>query len=169
MNADESEPGTYKDRLIMERDPHQLIEACVVSSHGIRSQAVLHLHPRRVLAGHPHARAGRAPRPTRPATWAGTSWAPASTWTSSCTPGAGAYECGEETALIESLEGKRGQPRIKPPFPATHGLYGCPTIVNNVETLACVPLILERGAEWFVALRHREERRAQALLRLAAT
>jgi NADH-quinone oxidoreductase subunit F len=63
--------------------------------------------------------------------------------------GAGAYECGEETALIESLEGKRGQPRLKPPFPATHGVYGCPTIVNNVETLVCVPLILERGAEWF--------------------
>ena len=65
--------------------------------------------------------------------------------------GAGAYECGEETALIESLEGKRGQPRIKPPFPATSGLYGCPTIVNNVETLACVPLILERGPDWFAA------------------
>jgi NADH-quinone oxidoreductase subunit F len=65
--------------------------------------------------------------------------------------GAGAYECGEETALLESLEGKRGQPRMKPPFPATQGLYGCPTIVNNVETIACVPLILERGAEWFAS------------------
>ena len=65
--------------------------------------------------------------------------------------GAGSYECGEETALIESLEGKRGQPRIKPPFPAVVGLYGCPTIVNNVETLANVPLILERGADWFAS------------------
>jgi NADH-quinone oxidoreductase subunit F len=65
--------------------------------------------------------------------------------------GAGAYECGEETALIESLEGKRGQPRIKPPFPATYGLYGCPTIVNNVETICNVPLILERGPEWFAS------------------
>src|SRR5204862_77634 len=65
--------------------------------------------------------------------------------------GAGSYECGEETALIESLEGKRGQPRVKPPFPAVSGLYNCPTVVNNVETLICVPLILERGPEWFVA------------------
>src|SRR5262249_54771384 len=63
--------------------------------------------------------------------------------------GAGSYECGEETALIESLEGKRGQPRLKPPFPAVSGLYNCPTIVNNVETLVCVPLILDRGPEWF--------------------
>ena len=78
--------------------------------------------------------------------------------------GAGAYECGEETALIESLEGKRGQPRVKPPFPAVSGLYDCPTVVNNVETLCCVPLILERGPEWFASLRRREERRAEALL-----
>ena len=65
--------------------------------------------------------------------------------------GAGSYECGEETALIESLEGKRGQPRLKPPFPAVSGLYNCPTVVNNVETLVCVPLILEKGADWFAA------------------
>ena len=78
--------------------------------------------------------------------------------------GAGSYECGEETALIESLEGKRGQPRVKPPFPAVSGLYNCPTVVNNVETICCVPLILERGPEWFAVLRDREERRAQALL-----
>ena len=83
--------------------------------------------------------------------------------------GAGAYECGEETALLESLEGKRGQPRLKPPFPAVSGLYDCPTIVNNVETLACVPLILERGRGVVRVLRRREERRAQALLRSAAT
>ena len=80
--------------------------------------------------------------------------------------GAGAYICGEETGLIESLEGKRAYPRIKPPFPATHGLFGCPTIVNNVETLACVPHIVLRGADWFRAHRPGEEPGAEALLRL---
>ena len=78
--------------------------------------------------------------------------------------GAGAYEAGEETALIESLEGKRAQPRLKPPFPAVEGLYGCPTAVNNVETLCNVPLIIEHGAEWFAKLGPGEERRAEALL-----
>ena len=78
--------------------------------------------------------------------------------------GAGAYEAGEETALIESLEGKRAQPRLKPPFPAVDGLYGCPTAVNNVETLCNVPLIIEHGAEWFADDRAGEERRAEALL-----
>ena len=107
----------------------------------------------------------RSPRRTRPATWARTSWAPGVDVDVFVHGGAGAYECGEETALLESLEGKRGQPRLKPPFPARAGLYNCPTIVNNVETIVGVPLILERGPEWFAVLRHREERRAQALLR----
>ena len=168
VNADESEPGTYKDR----RD-HR--ERPAPAHRGLRRllprdplQARPHLHPRRVPRGVPHPREGACARPTRPATWARTSSARASTWSIVVHRGAGAYECGEETALIESLEGKRGQPRLKPPFPAVVGLYGCPTIVNNVETLACVPLILERGPEWFAAHGHREERRAQALLRQRA-
>jgi NADH-quinone oxidoreductase subunit F len=78
--------------------------------------------------------------------------APTSTSTSTCTAGAGAYICGEETGLIESLEGKRAYPRIKPPFPAVHGLFGCPTIVNNVETLACVKHVIARGAAWFKSI-----------------
>jgi NADH-quinone oxidoreductase subunit F len=150
VNADESEPGTYKDRLIIEYDPHQLIEASVVSSHAIRAK-----HCFIYIRGEFHEGIRTLEK------------AVAEAYAAGCAgrnvlgtgvdvelvvhAGAGAYECGEETALLESLEGKRGQPRIKPPFPATHGLYGCPTIVNNVETLACVPLILERGPEWFAA------------------
>ena len=75
--------------------------------------------------------------------------------------GAGAYICGEETALIESLEGKAGQPRLKPPFPAVVGVFGCPTVVNNVETIACVPLIVDKGGDWFAGFGQREERRSE--------
>jgi len=148
VNADESEPGTYKDRVIIERDPHRLIEATVVSCHAIRAKTAFIY-----IRGEFHEGARTLERALEEARTAG------------CVGknvlgtgvdvevvvhrGAGSYECGEETALIESLEGKRGQPRIRPPFPAVVGLYGCPTIVNNVETLVCVPLILERGGEWF--------------------
>ena len=122
VNADESEPGTYKDRLIMENDPHQLIEACIVSSYAIGSQDLLHLHPRRVLTRASACSSKARRRGLRGGLRrARTSWAPASTSTSTCTAAPGAYECGEETALIESLEGKRGQPRLKPPFPAASG------------------------------------------------
>lgn len=150
VNADESEPGTYKDRLIMERDPHQLIEATVVSAHGIRSKlAFIYIRGEfwqaiRILE--------KAVAEAYAAGYLGRNILGTGVDVDIVVhAGAGAYECGEETALIESLEGKRGQPRIKPPFPATHGLYGCPTIVNNVETLACVPLVLERGADWFAS------------------
>jgi NADH-quinone oxidoreductase subunit F len=150
VNADESEPGTFKDRLIIEKDPHQLIEATVVSAHAIRAKLAFIY-----IRGEFHEGIRTLEKAVAEAYAKGY-----------CGKnilgtgidvdvvvhaGAGAYECGEETALIESLEGKRGQPRIKPPFPAVVGLYGKPTIVNNVETLACVPLILERGAEWFVS------------------
>jgi NADH-quinone oxidoreductase subunit F len=150
VNADESEPGTYKDRVIIERDPHRLIEAIVVSCHAIRSQ-VAYVY----IRGEFHEGARTLEKALAEARAAG------------CVGknilgtgidveihvhrGAGSYECGEETALIESLEGKRGQPRIKPPFPAVVGLYNCPTIVNNVETLVNVPLILTRGAAWFAS------------------
>ncbi len=150
VNADESEPGTYKDRLIMERDPHQLIEATVVSAHGIRSKlAFIYVRGEfweaiRILE--------KAVAEAYAAGYVGRNILGTGVDVDIVVhAGAGAYECGEETALIESLEGKRGQPRIKPPFPATHGLYGCPTIVNNVETIACVPLVLERGADWFAS------------------
>ena len=150
VNADESEPGTYKDRLIIENDPHQLIEACIISSHALRAKTCyiyirgefregIRTLEKAVAEAYEAGYLGRNIRATG----------------IDCDivvhGGAGAYECGEETALLESLEGKRGQPRMKPPFPATQGLYGCPTIVNNVETIACVTLILEKGPEWFAA------------------
>jgi NADH-quinone oxidoreductase subunit F len=148
VNADEGEPGTFKDRLIIERDPHQLIEGILVSAHAIRAKtAYVYMRGEfeegaRVLE--------RALSEARQAGLVGKNilgtGVDVDIWVHR---GLGSYECGEETALLESLEGKRGQPRLKPPFPATHGLYGCPTIVNNVETLICVPLILTRGAEWF--------------------
>jgi NADH-quinone oxidoreductase subunit F len=150
VNADESEPGTYKDRVIIERDPHRLIESIVVSCHAIRSKTA-YIYIRGEF--HEGARTlERALAEARGASLVGKdvlgTGIHVDIWVHR---GAGSYECGEETALIESLEGKRGQPRIKPPFPAVVGVYGCPTIVNNVETLVNVPLILERGAEWFAS------------------
>jgi len=150
VNADESEPGTYKDRVIIERDPHRLIEAIVVSCHAIRSKTA-YIYIRGEF--HEGARTlETALTEARAAGFVGKdvlgTGVDVDIWVHR---GAGSYECGEETALIESLEGKRGQPRIKPPFPAVVGLYGCPTIVNNVETLANVPLVLERGPEWFAS------------------
>ena len=145
VNADESEPGTYKDRVIVERDPHRLIEAIVVSCHAIRSQTAyiyirgeFHVGARTLEAALAEARAKGYVGKNILGTGVDVEI--------HVHRGAGSYECGEETALIESLEGKRGQPRIKPPFPAVVGLYGCPTIVNNVETLVNVPLILDPRA-----------------------
>ncbi len=150
VNADESEPGTYKDRVIVERDPHRLIEAIVVSCHAIRSR-LAYVY----IRGEFHVGARtleRALAEARAAGYVGKDILGTGIDVEiHVHRGAGSYECGEETALIESLEGKRGQPRIKPPFPAVVGLYGCPTIVNNVETLVNVPLILTRGADWFAS------------------
>jgi NADH-quinone oxidoreductase subunit F len=150
VNADESEPGTYKDRVIIERDPHRLIEATVVSCHAIRSR-LAYIYIRGEF--HEGARTlEKALAEARAAGYVGENILGSGIEVEiHVHRGAGSYECGEETALIESLEGKRGQPRIRPPFPAVVGLYGCPTIVNNVETLANVPLILTRGAEWFAS------------------
>ncbi|HVO11701.1 MAG TPA: NADH-quinone oxidoreductase subunit NuoF [Vicinamibacteria bacterium] len=148
VNADESEPGTYKDRVIIEKDPHRLIEGTIVSAHAIRCRTA-YIY----IRGEFHEGAAILEGALAEARAAGLvgknilgSGVDIDIWVHR---GAGSYECGEETALIESLEGKRGQPRIKPPFPAVVGLYDCPTIVNNVETLVNVPLILTRGAEWF--------------------
>jgi NADH-quinone oxidoreductase subunit F len=150
VNADESEPGTYKDRVIIERDPHRLIEAVVVSCHAIRSQTA-YIYIRGEF--HEGARILEAAlAEARKAGFVGANILGTGTSVEiHVHRGAGAYECGEETALLNSLEGLRGQPRIRPPFPAVVGLYGCPTIINNVETLVNVPLILERGASWFAS------------------
>ena len=163
VNADESEPGTYKDRVIIERDPHQLIEGTVVSCHAIRSKTA-YIYIRGEF--HEGARTlDKALAEARAKGYVGKNILGTGVDVEiHVHRGAGSYECGEETALIESLEGKRGQPRIKPPFPAVVGLYGCPTIVNNVETLVNVPLDPDARARVVRGLRHREERRAQALL-----
>jgi NADH-quinone oxidoreductase subunit F len=150
-NADESEPGTFKDHLLMERNPHLLIEGCAVSCYAIGSKVAYiyirgeFLHVQRVLEA-AIAEAYQAGYLGRNIFGSGFD----------CDVyvhrGAGAYEAGEETALIESLEGKRAQPRIKPPFPAAEGLYGCPTAVNNVETLCNIPPIITNGVEWYTSL-----------------
>jgi NADH-quinone oxidoreductase subunit F len=148
VNADESEPGTYKDRVIIENDPHQLIESTVLSAHGIKCKlAFIYIRGEfhegyRILSA--------ALQEAYAAGYVGKNILGTGIDVDIVIHrGAGSYECGEETALIESLEGKRGQPRLKPPFPAVVGVYNCPTIVNNVETLCNVPLILDRGAAWF--------------------
>ncbi len=150
-NADESEPGTFKDRELILVDPHMVLEGIAIASYAIgantayiyirgefvRETAILekaigearqknYLGPK--VLGHAYDLEIHVHR------------------------GAGAYICGEETALIESLEGKRGLPRLKPPFPAVVGVFGCPTVVNNVETLACIPHIIERGGAWFAGI-----------------
>ena len=147
-NADESEPGTFKDRAIIENDPHQLIEGMIVASYAIGCHDA-YIYIRGEFAdGYAvleRALADAYAKEMLGEKLFGTDY----NLDIHLHRGAGAYICGEETGLIESLEGKRANPRIKPPFPAVHGLFGCPTIVNNVETLACVKHVAARGAEWF--------------------
>jgi NADH-quinone oxidoreductase subunit F len=143
VNADESEPGTFKDREIMLRVPHRLIEGCLITAHTIGSQHVFIYIRGEYLEEFEILRA--ALEEVREAALLGGV-------TIVLHRGAGAYICGEETALLESLEGKRGQPRSKPPFPAVAGVYAAPTLVNNVETIATVPAIVERGGEWYASL-----------------
>ncbi len=150
-NADESEPGTFKDHVLMERNPHLMFEGCLIGCHAIGAK-VAYIYIRGEFA-HVQDVLEAELAHARRAGYVGTNILGMGF---DCEihlhRGAGAYEAGEETALIESLEGKRAQPRLKPPFPAVEGLYGCPTAVNNVETLCNVPLIIERGAEWFAAI-----------------
>ncbi|HXO20339.1 MAG TPA: NADH-quinone oxidoreductase subunit NuoF [Thermoanaerobaculia bacterium] len=147
-NADESEPGTFKDRLLMERDPHQLIEGCAICCWAVQaSTCYVYIRGEYVKSAEILERA------IREAYEQGVlgdsvlgSGFKLDMWIHR---GAGAYICGEETGMLESLEGKRGQPRVKPPFPAVVGAFGAPTVINNVETLANVPHILVRGADWY--------------------
>jgi NADH-quinone oxidoreductase subunit F len=151
VNADESEPGTFKDRMLVEEEPHQLIEGIVLASYAIGCrQAFIYcrgefVEGARVLQ--------RALAEAYEAGYLGTN-IQGSGYSLEVVlhRGAGAYICGEETGLLESLEGKRGQPRPKPPFPAVSGLYRSPTVVNNVETLSNIPHILLRGPEWFAGI-----------------
>ncbi|ASY65173.1 NADH-ubiquinone oxidoreductase chain F (plasmid) [Sinorhizobium sojae CCBAU 05684] len=147
-NADEGEPGTFKDRIIMERDPHQLIEGLAVSGYAIGAEtAYVYIRGEYVTA---IRRLEQAIAEARDAGYLGRGVLGSDfNFDVHIHCGAGAYICGEETAMLESLEGRRAQPRLKPPFPAVAGLYASPTVINNVETLACVPHIVTRGADWF--------------------
>src|SRR6187549_47817 len=151
VNADEGEPGTFKDRSIMEMNPHALIEGCIIGCYGIGAHACyiyvrdeLHLSKERLWGAIKEAKAkgylGKNPF--------GSDY-PVEVYVHT---GAGAYICGEETALLNSLEGKRGEPRLKPPFPAQVGAFGMPSTVNNLETIAAVPTALELGGEAFSKL-----------------
>ena len=144
-NADESEPGTFKDRVLMEEDPHRTIEGMIISAHAVgASRGYVY-----VRGEFPYAFKvmGNALEEARQGSIIGANILGSGLdFDVEMRLGAGAYICGEETALLESIEGKRGFPRIKPPFPTTHGLFGKPTVINNVETFCNVPLILERGA-----------------------
>ena len=148
VNADEGEPGTCKDREIMRNDPHTLVEGCLLASFAMNAHAA-YIY----IRGEFYHEASNLQRAIDEAYDAGLIGKNAcgSGWDFDLYLhlGAGAYICGEETALIESIEGKKGQPRLKPPFPANAGLYGCPTTVNNVESIAAVPTILRRGGSWF--------------------
>jgi NADH-quinone oxidoreductase subunit F len=150
-NADESEPGTFKDRMLMEKDPHQLLEGCILCSYAVGA-AVTYIY----IRGEYVDAADILDRAIAEATAAGLLGddilGTGFHHRIYVHRGAGAYICGEETGLLESLEGKRGQPRVKPPFPAVVGAFGCPTVINNVETLCNVPHIVERGAEWFKSI-----------------
>ena len=147
VNADESEPGTCKDRDIMRNDPHTLIEGCLIASFAMGANTCYiyirgeYIREREALQA--------AIDECYEANLLGKNNKHGWPFDLYLHHGAGAYICGEETALLESLEGKKGQPRLKPPFPANVGLYGCPTTVNNVESIAVAPTILRRGPDWF--------------------
>ncbi len=147
-NADESEPGTFKDRLILEGDPHSIIEAMALAGYAVGAdEGYIYIRGEYVLA---QQRLKTAIQDAREMGILGKNiFGAPFTFDIHIHSGAGAYICGEETALIESIEGKRGQPRSRPPFPTTAGLWGKPTLVNNVETLANVPPIITQGADWF--------------------
>ena len=151
VNADESEPGTCKDRDIMRHEPHKLLEGCLLAGFAMGAHAC-YIYVRGEFIREREA-LQRAVDEAYEAGLLGKN-ACGSDWDYDIYlhHGAGAYICGEETALIESLEGKKGQPRLKPPFPANVGLYGCPTTVNNVESIAVAPTICRRGANWFSGL-----------------
>jgi NADH-quinone oxidoreductase subunit F len=150
-NADESEPGTFKDRLLIEKDPHAIVEGTLISAYAIQSHtAFIYIRGELVFGT---ARLERAVEEAYQAGYIGRNiFGSGYDLDVIVHRGAGAYICGEETALLSSLEGSRGWPKVKPPFPATHGLFGCPTVVNNVETLAALPWIIAHGPAAYAAI-----------------
>jgi NADH-quinone oxidoreductase subunit F len=165
-NADESEPGTFKDRLLIEQDPHLVVESTMLAGYAMQCDACFiysrggYVKGSRILE---QARAEAYARGYAGKNILGSGW--------DCEfvvhRGAGAYICGEETALMSSLEGDRGYPRYKPPFPAQSGVWRMPTTINNTETLACVPFIVERGPEWFAGVGHDEKNTGPKLYALS--
>ncbi|MDQ4005858.1 MAG: NADH-quinone oxidoreductase subunit NuoF [Actinomycetota bacterium] len=150
-NSDEGEPGTFKDRELLERDPHQLVEGIAITSYAVGCRTAFVYMRGEFL--YPSMQLERAIAEAYDRGYLGRGIAGSDFDLDIVLHrGAGSYECGEETALLESLEGKRGQPRLRPPFPAVSGLYASPTVVNNVETLCTVPHIIERGAKWFAGI-----------------
>ena len=151
VNADEGEPGTCKDREMMRHDPHKLVEGCLIAGFAMRASAA-YIY----IRGEFFVEANNLEAAVQQAYDAGLIGPDACgsgySFDVFVHRGAGAYICGEETALIESLEGKKGQPRLKPPFPAGVGVWGRPTTVNNVESIAVAPTIMRRGADWFAGL-----------------
>ena len=151
INADEGEPGTCKDRDILRHDPHKLLEGCLLSGYAMRAVAA-YIYIRGELCREAEVLQAAIDEAYEAGLLGKDACGSGYDFEIYLHRGAGAYICGEETALIESLEGKKGMPRLKPPFPAAAGLWGCPTTVNNVETIAVVPAILGRGADWFASL-----------------
>jgi len=151
VNADEGEPGTFKDRYILERDPHLLVEGIVISCYALDiHQAYVYMRGEFTLGAQ---RLAQALKEAEERNFVGQNILGSGfDLVVTIHRGGGSYECGEETALIESLEGKKGWPRIRPPFPAIKGLFEQPTVVNNVETLSNIPAIILRGGEWFASL-----------------
>ena len=148
INADESEPGTCKDRDILRFEPQKLIEGCLIASYAINANTC-YVYIRGEYIAESKILQEAIDEAYKEGLLGKNACGTGFSFDIYIHLGAGAYICGEETALLESLEGNKGQPRLKPPFPALIGLYGCPTIVNNVETVAVVPTILRRGGKWF--------------------
>ncbi|NRA82614.1 MAG: NADH-quinone oxidoreductase subunit NuoF [Gammaproteobacteria bacterium] len=150
-NADEGEPGTFKDRLLMEQDPHRVIEGMIIAAYAIDARiAYIYIRGEYGLA---IARIAQAIKAAYAKGYLGHNISGSDfSLDIYVHKGAGAYICGEETALLESIEGRRGQPKLKPPFPAVEGLYQCPTVINNVETFVCVAHIFAKGVDWFTSI-----------------
>ncbi|MEK6768236.1 MAG: NADH-quinone oxidoreductase subunit NuoF [Gemmatimonadota bacterium] len=151
VNADESEPGTFKDREIMRWTPHALIEGAAICAHAIGAE-MTYIYIRGEFTGEWAIMEQALAEAYAKGVVGRNAMGKGATIEMTLHRGAGAYICGEETALMNSIEGKRGNPRIRPPFPAAAGLFGCPTTINNVETLAAVPHIVSRGAAWYKAM-----------------
>ena len=150
-NADESEPGTFKDRLLIEKDPHSVIEGTILAAYAIQSHTAF-IYIRGELCFGTKVLQKAIDEAAQEGYLGKNLFGSGYDLDLILHRGAGAYICGEETALLSSLEGGKGWPKVKPPFPATHGLFGCPTVVNNVETLAALPWIIDQGAAKFAAM-----------------